>query len=257
MASIWIYSIVSVLVVSAVSFVGVFTLSLKASTLKRVVFMFVSVSVGALFGEVFIHLLPESFETGEKTTVSLLVLGGIMLFFVLEKFLNWKHVHGEVEEDKEAALTHDHSIKPLGPMVLVSDSLHNFVDGIVIGASFLVSVELGIATTIAVVLHEIPQEMANFGVLLHAGYEKMRALLLNFISALFAVLGAIVAISIGEASESLAAIILPIAAGNFIYIAGSDLVPELQKTSGLKGSVAQFLCIIAGILLMLALLLLE
>jgi zinc and cadmium transporter len=255
---IWLYSIVSVLVVSAVSLAGAFTLSMGEKALRRTIFLLVSVSVGALFGDALIHLLPEAFESGlQPTTVSLLVLVGILAFFVLEKFLHWRHVHGEDEETEDCMGAHDHSIKPLGPMVLISDAVHNFIDGVIVAGSYLVSVELGIATTLAVVLHEIPHEIANFGILIHSGYAKRRALVLNFVSALFAVAGAVFALLLGSAIGPLVAVILPIAAGNFLYIAGSDLVPELHKESDPKKSLVQFACILIGIGLMAALLLLE
>ena len=172
---------------------------------------------------------------------------GILLFFALEKFLHWHH-HGEDTENH---------IHPVGKLVLFSDAVHNFLDGMIIGASFLVSVPVGLATTIAVVLHEIPQEIGDFAVLLHSGYTKARALWLNFLSALAALLGALVLFSLGEIAEISATWLVPIAAGGFIYIAVADLMPELHKTKELKYSILQIGAVMIGVLAMVALTLLE
>ena len=247
MPEIYFYSILSVLAVSAISFSGLLALSLKEYILRKYVFVLVALATGALFGDAFIHLLPESFEElGNGALAGILAILGILLFFVLEKYLHWHH-----HNDDEAAVHHT------GKMILLSDGLHNFIDGAIIAVSYLVSVEIGIATTLAVILHEIPQEIGDFGVLLHSGYSKKRALFLNFLSALLAVLGAIFALALNETVEQFIVWLLPIAAGGFIYIAGSDLVPELHKTKNLKASVAQFFAIILGVGLMILLLLAE
>lgn len=216
------YSLVSVIIVSLISLVGVFTLSLKDAVLKKYVFVFVSLAVGALLGDAFLHLIGESFETlGDPLLISGLVLSGILVFFILEKFLHWHHHGRDVEE---CCKTHH-----LGKMILVSDGLHNMIDGLIIGASYMVSIPAGIATTIAVMLHEIPQEIGDFAVLLHAGYSRKRALWLNFLSALTAVAGLALAIILGSFIDIFTNYFLPFAAGGFIYIAMSDLVPELHK----------------------------
>src|SRR3989338_5519222 len=151
MITIYIYTFGSVVAVSLISFAGIFTLSLKEEVLRKYIFIFISIAVGALLGDAFIHLIPESFEESSSTILtSVLVISGILFFFVLEKFLHWHH-HGEDKEDSY--------IHPVGKLVLFSDGIHNFIDGIIIGASFLVSVPVGLATTTAVILHEIPQEI--------------------------------------------------------------------------------------------------
>jgi len=147
---------------------------------------------------------------------------------------------GNKEEEKR------HEIRPLGFLVIVSDGIHNLLDGIIIGASYLVSVEVGIATTIAIILHEIPQEIGDFGLLLHAGMKKMQAILINFLSALTAVLGVIFALIIGNTNEMFLPAATAFAAGSFLYIAGSDLVPELHKTTNVKSSLLQFGAIALG-----------
>jgi zinc and cadmium transporter len=249
MTTIYLYTFASVMVVSFISFVGVLTLSLREDILRKYIFIFISIAVGALLGDALIHLIPEALENSSNTTLtSTLIIAGIILFFTLEKFLHWHH-HGE---DKD----NDH-VHPVGKMVLFSDGVHNFIDGIIIAASFLVSVPVGLATTLAVILHEIPQEIGDFAVLLHSGYTKKRALWLNFLSALAALLGAIILFAIGGMVEVATTWFIPIAAGGFIYIAVADLIPELQKTKDAKNSFIQILAVITGVLAMLVLVYLE
>ena len=176
MLTTYIYAFISVLVVSLVSLIGVFSLSLREEIIKKYISLFISLAVGALLGDAFIHLIPEVFKNSSNPSlVSLLIISGILVFFIIEKFLHWHH-H---EDDTE--INHIH---PVGRLLLFTDGFHNLIDGIIIGVSFLVSVPIGIATTIAVVLHEIPQEIGDFAVLIHSGYNKKRALWLNFLSAL-------------------------------------------------------------------------
>ena len=250
----WIYALVSVIVVSLLSFVGLLVLTVNLKLIKKAILFLVALSTGALFGDAIIHLIPEIFEEAPSPTIaSLLILAGILIFFALEKFLRWGHSHN-IDTCPEPD---HHEIKPVGKMNLISDALHNLIDGLAIGASFLVSPTVGFATTIAVILHEIPQEIGDFGILLHAGYTKWRALAFNLLSALTAVLGTILVLLIGETITNITAILLPITAGGFIYIAGSDLVPELHKESGLKRSLAQFAAILLGLAAMFLLLLVE
>lgn len=249
----FILSTLAVGLVSIVSLVGLFGLSLRQDLLRRALFLLISLAAGALLGDALIHLIPEAFEeAGNPLLVSLLILAGIFSFFVLEKFLHWHHSHGDEEFSPEHARIH-----PVGQLVLVSDGVHNLIDGVAIGAAFMVSTEVGIATTIAVILHEIPQEVGDFGLLLHAGYTRMKALLVNFVSALFAFVGLGIAFLLTEVSESIIPFIAAFAAGNFIYIALADLVPELHKTTQPKRSVLQLIAIAAGIAAMLALLAFE
>ena len=243
----FLYALGSVLVVSAISLIGFFGLSINTEKIKKGLFLLVSLSIGALLGDAFIHLIPEALkETSRPSLVSLLVIGGIMLFFIFEKILGWHHHHHERPADCKDCVT----ILPVGRLVLVSDGLHNFVDGIIIGISYLVSIEIGIATTLAVILHEIPQEIGDFGILIHAGYTKAKALWFNFLSALLAVLGTILVFSLGRNIESLVPFILALSAGNFIYIAAADLLPELHKEHGVKQSVLETLFVIIGILIL-------
>lgn len=248
MFDIWLYALVSVVVVSLISFVGLFTFSIRLETLKKILLYFVSFSAGGLLGGAFIHLIPEAFEKGIGLTVSFNVLIGIIIFFVVEKFIHWRHCHIPTSKD------HPH---PFAYMNLLGDMVHNFIDGLIIAASYLVSIPLGIATTLAVIFHEIPQEIGDFGVLLHGGFSKKRALLMNFLTALTAVIGAIVALIISGIAGNLTIFLIPFAAGGFIYIASSDLIPELHKESAPKKSAIQLFFIILGIAVMFSLLLLE
>lgn len=253
MYDVWFYSLLSVLVVSLISLIGVFTLSMKDKVLRKSLIVLIAFSAGALFGDAFLHLLPEVVEkNGFTVSISLYFLLGIVIFFVLEKGIHWQHCHGEITEEKGK---HIHSFAYTN---LVGDGLHNFLDGVIIAASYLVSFPAGIATTIAVLLHEIPQEIGDFGILVHAGFSKGKALLLNLGSALVSVVGVIVTLLIGINVEGLELILVPIAAGGFVYIAGSDLIPELHKHSQKIGQgILQLIAFLVGIGVMWALLGLE
>jgi zinc and cadmium transporter len=250
MASVWLYALASVALVSVVSLIGILTLSINAARLRSILIYLVSFAAGALFGDAFFHLLPEAAEEagGFTLQLSMAVLGGILLFFVVEKIVHWRHCHLPAEE-------HNH-IHPFAWMNLVGDAVHNFLDGLIIGISYLVSIPVGIATTIAVVLHEIPQEIADFGVLLHGGFTKQKALFYNFLISLSAVVGAVLALVVGTRIEGMAGILVPLAAGGFIYIAGADLIPELHKEVEVRKSAMQFFVILLGFGVMAALLLL-
>lgn len=243
---IWFYSLVSVVIVSLISLVGVFTLAMRREKLGEILLILVSFAVGGLFGDAFIHLIPEAFENfGNKLTVSLLIIAGILLFFVLEKFIRWRHCHMPTSEN------HPH---PVVFMNLIGDGVHNTLDGMIIAASYMISLPIGLATTLAVILHEIPQEIGDFGVLVHGGLKVRQALLLNFASALMAILGALISLTVGPYVKDYAIFLAPITAGGFIYMAGSDLIPTLHDQSDPKESTKQFLAIIFGLLIMVLLL---
>ena len=246
MPTIWLYTISSVIAVSLISLVGVFTLSIKADNLKKILIYMISLSAGTLIGDAFIHLLPEAVEKeGFTKAVSLYIISGIVIFFIIEKIVCWRHCHLPITKE------HKH---PFAWMNLFGDSVHNFINGLVIGASYFVSIPVGIATTIAVIFHEIPQEIGDFGVLLHGGFSIKKAILLNFITALTAILGAIIVLVIGQHAENATLFLVPFATGGFIYIASADLIPELHKETTIKKSILQLLFFVIGILIMLALL---
>lgn len=247
--SIWLYSLVSVSLVSLISLVGVFTLSLGQERIKKISLFLVSFAVGGLFGDALIHLLPESFKTlGFGLATSLLVMLGILIFFVLERFLRWQHCH-ELDCPEHG--------KPVAIINLVGDAAHNIIDGMVIAASFAVSFPLGAGTTIAVIAHEIPHEIGNFGILIHSGFTAKKALFFNFLTALFAVLGTLIALFVGERVDSFSLYMLPVTAGGFLYVAGSDLLPELHNELKISSSIIQLLSILAGISVMVLLLFFE
>lgn len=242
------YALLSVFIVSLISLVGAISLPLSEKKLRSFLIYFVSFSAGALLGDVFIHLLPEvTEEAGFTLEISAYVLIGIMTTFIIEKFIHWKH-------HTDPAHNHTH---PVTALTLIGDSVHNFIDGLVIGASYLVSFPVGLATTLAVILHEIPQEIGNFGILIHGGYTRTRALWFNFLTALTAVLGTSIALFIGNHMSKSVMLLTAFAAGNFIYIAASDLIPEMHKEVSVKRSSIQFLTMLLGIGIMFSLLLLE
>lgn len=244
----FIYAFASVAVVSLISLIGVLTIFLNEKSVKNILIYFVSFAAGGLLGDTFIHLLPEAAESGFDLYVSAFIILGILFSFIIEKFVHWRHCHVPTSEQ------HPH---PFAIMNLVGDSVHNFIDGMVIAASYIVSVPLGIATTLAVILHEIPQEIGDFGILLHGGFSKKKALFFNFLTALTAVLGAVAVFIIGAKMQNLTGFLVPFTAGTFIYIAGSDLIPELHKECAVKKSFFQFLFFAAGIGVMGLLLLVE
>lgn len=238
MLTVWIWTILSVVVVGLVSLLGVLTLILKGEVLNKILLWLVSFATGALFGDVFIHLLPEAFRNfGQEKTASFLVLAGLIIFFILEKFIRWHHCHLDAKQHH----------KPIVVMNLVGDVVHNFIDGMLIGASYLLALPLGITTTLAVVFHEIPQEIGDFGILIHGGLPVKKALLFNFLSGLTAILGAISSLILGPKVVNFAQFLLPITAGGFLYIAGSDLVPALQHENEGRKAFGQLVFIILGV----------
>jgi len=247
---IWTYALASVVLVSLLSLVGIVFLAIDRARLQRILLVLVSFAVGGLAGDAFIHLIPEAFrDLGLNLSTSLLIILGVILFFAVEKLIRWRHCHLPFSE---------HHVHPVAVLNLVGDAVHNLIDGIVIGASYAVSIPIGVTTTIAVVLHEIPQEIADFGILVHAGFTVRRALLFNLASAMVAGLGTVLALTVGPRVESFSLIMLPITAGGFIYIAGSDLIPQIQEAcDGMRVTLAHFLAILLGIGLMSLLTLLD
>ncbi|HEV2754783.1 MAG TPA: ZIP family metal transporter [Actinomycetota bacterium] len=245
--SAWAPAIGSVLLVTAMSLVGVVGLQLRDKALQKALVFLVPFAAGALLGDAFFHIIPELVEEegALELSASLGLVGGIVIFFMLEKVLHWHHAH----------FPGDDVIHPVAMSNLFGDALHNLIDGSLIGASYLVSTEVGIATTIAVVLHEIPQELGDFGILVHSGVPPRRALRLNLLTGSTAVVGALFALLSGEALSG--QLLLPVAAGAFIYIASTDLLPELHKEPEPRKSLLQVGALVLGLLVMIALLALE
>lgn len=247
MLNVWLYTIISVAIVGLISLIGIFTLSIDQKKLYNYLIYFVSLSAGTLMGDAFLHLIPEAYAAGNNPFVSVYILTGILVFFVLEKILHWRHCHEEPCEE------HPH---PFSYVILIGDAVHNAIDGMVIAASFLVSIPVGIATTTAVIFHEIPHEIGNFGSLVYGGFTRSKALLYNFLSAIFSIIGAVLVLVINITDGSLTRFLIPFAAGGFVYIAGTDLIPELHKHTEIKKGIWQLLTFLAGIGLMLVLLVL-
>ncbi|GAB5537714.1 MAG: ZIP family metal transporter [Rubricoccaceae bacterium] len=262
----WAAALLSVLLISLASLAGAFTLSLGKARLERVIFLLVAFAVGAMLGGALLHLIPESYETlGGGPQTGALVLGGVLAFFVLEKFLHWRHQHG-APEAIEGATGHSHGLAghshgghshgpseaPFALINLVGTVAHNAIDGAIVAAAYLVSIQTGIVTTLAVMLHEIPQEIGNFGVLVYGGYPPRKALLYNFGAGMAGVASAILVLVVGREVQGLADWLLPITAGAFLYIAGSDLIPELNRRHSYPATkaVSQLLMMLLGVAVM-------
>ena len=240
--------LLSVTVVSVLSLVGISLFSLGHKAFHEIVSILVALAVGALFGDAFLHLLPEAYRDQDLSTqASLWIMGGILLFFILENFLAWRHQHSDEHQ----------KVEPYGYLNLVADVAHNFIDGLLIGASYRVGIKLGFATSLAVMLHEIPHEFSNFGILVKSGFSRERALLMNFLSALTAVTGGLLAWWWGGETTAAIRVLIPLTAGGFIYIAGSDLVPQLHRDIRARRAFTQFFAILAGVGIMLWLRMVE
>ncbi|MCX7195196.1 MAG: ZIP family metal transporter [Proteobacteria bacterium] len=209
----------------------------------------VSYAIGALLGAVFLNILPEAIKlTPNVAILSGTVLFGILLFFILEKLVLWRHCHHEhceahVTIDAEHGADHGRS----GMMIIIGDTFHNFVDGIIIAAAFLTDVHLGLVTALAIIAHEIPQEMGDFAILLHSGYSKLRAFQLNLISSFASVAGGILGYFTLQTMQSWIPSLLALAAASMIYVAVADLIPGLHKRVQLRDTVQQVVLIISGV----------
>ena len=235
------YIIITTFVIALIAFIGIFTLSLKDIALNKILLFLISLSAGALMGGALFHLLPEAIEKTETVDfdVFLVVLVGFVLFFLIEKVLHWRHCHkGKCD------------VHTFHYMNLIGDSVHNFIDGLIMAASFSISTTLGFTTSLAIAAHEIPQEIGDFGVLVYGGFEKKKAIILNFCVALAIVLGGIVGYLISRNIEQATIFLLPFAAGGFIYIAATDLIPEIRKEENIIKSMATIVVFIFGILIM-------
>ena len=208
--------------------------------------MLVSFAIGALLGAAFLEVIPSAFEMGEAHPVAASILGGIFGFFVLEKLLLWRHCHTEhCEVHDQHASAHDHGRS--GALIVVGDTVHNFVDGVLIAAAFLQSTELGIITAVAIIAHEIPQEVGDFLILLHSGYTRARALVANLLSSLATVAGGVIGYFSLQLIEGLESVLLGVVAASMIYVAVADLIPGLHRRPELRDTAFQALLIALGI----------
>lgn len=244
----YLFSFLAVLLVSFTSFVGAFALVISENKLRRFLHYFISFSVGALLGEVFLHLLPEMGRQALSVSQGAYILLGVFIFLILEKIIRWHHNH-----DGE----HEESVHAVAWLTLIGDGLHNVLDGMLIGASFLIDAHLGIATTVAVLFHEIPHELGDFMVLLHGGMKASRALWYNFLSALTSVVGLLIVWLFTAKVTQAPDILLGIGAASFLYIAMADLIPELNRERSIKRSIGQSVFLVVGVMAMAGLLILD
>lgn len=234
-----IYIILTTFLISLGSLIGIFTLSINEKRLSKFLLFLISLSAGALMGGAFIHLLPEAAEKFKNGQMYLIVLFSFILFFFIEKIFHWRHCHKGLCD-----------VHTFGYMNLFGDAIHNFIDGLAIASAFLIDIRLGIITSFAMALHEIPQEIGDFGVLLYSGFGKKKALIANFLVAFTAVLGGIIGYFLSLHIENMTMYLLPFTAGGFIYIAASDLMPEIRKEVSLKKSMISFGVFLLGVLIM-------
>jgi zinc and cadmium transporter len=224
---------------AVISLVGAFTVLLSKKLFHELIPNLVAFSAGALIGGAILHLIPESVrELGNGSTTYLLILLGIVLFYVLEQFIHWHHCHKETHEHKH----------PVSYLILIADTVHNLIDGLAIGAAFLINPAVGVSTLIAIVAHEIPQELGDFGILIHSGWTVKKALVVNFISSLTFLTGGLIVYFL--ARDVNVSYLLPFAAGTFIYIAAVDLIPEIKSNGELKAKFSYFAFFIVGLLIM-------
>lgn len=242
--SIFWWILISTTGISLMSLAGVLVLFFKDDFLQKIILRLVAFSAGSLIGGAFLHMIPESLnELNNNSLVFIWVIIGFSIFFLLEQFIHWHHCHTLECQHKEYT-------KPTAYLILMADGLHNFIDGLAIAGAFLFDVRIGLITALVVATHEIPQELGDFGVLINSGWKKSRALLFNLISGLTAVLGGLAVYFIAQDIQ--VDFLLPLSAGGFIYIASSDLIPEVKHHAKMSTNVANFSAFIFGILLIVA-----
>jgi len=228
----------SLFLVSLVSLIGIVAIKVKHTTLDKWVEALVAFAIGALIGDVFIHLLPEIAQEGITPEISFSILAGIVVFFLLEKVIHWQHCHHT---------NHGKTCHRFTYMSLMGDLVHNFIDGIIMAGAFMANPIIGFSTTIAVVLHEVPQEMGDYAVLIKGGFSQKKALAYNFLSSLTSFAGAILTIIFSTIIAGLTPLLMAFAAGSFLYIAGTDLFPELHREFSVKKAIIQLFFILLGI----------
>ncbi len=233
------YILSATVIVSLISLVGIFTLGMKTNVFNKILILLVGFAAGSLIGDAFLHLLPEAAGETRSEAVFFYTLAGFIIFFLLERYFYWRHCHNGVCD-----------VHAFTYLNLVGDGIHNFIDGLIIAASFITSIKLGIITTLAIIFHEIPQEIGDFSILVYGGFSKKKALVFNFICALFAILGAVIGYALSNITQEISTFLLSITAGGFIYIAASDLIPELHRQKDAKSANVAFIAFISGVVFM-------
>lgn len=231
-----VYILTSIIIVSLVSLIGILTLSLRKKIFDEILLILVAFAAGSMLGAAFFDLIPEAINELKTNATMSFILAGIILFFIIERVIHWHHFHEECE------------IHPVSYLVLVGDGVHNFGDGIIIAASFLINTHLGIISTLAILLHEIPQELGDFAILIKSGFSKAKALFYNFLSAITAIIGGVLTYFASNTVEWIIPYLISTAAGGFIYIAVADLLPGLHKETNNKKMLLQLAFLIIGIL---------
>ncbi len=235
----FLFILFSSIIISLISLIGIFFLFFKTNLFEKIIYYLVAFAGGVLFGIVFFHILEEATELLSTYFFSLFLIIGFSIFFILERIIRWRHCH----------LLSKCEIHPVASLTLIGDSLHNFIDGLIIAAGYLTSLKTGLLITLGVIFHEIPQEMGDFAILIYGGYSKKKSLIYNFLTALTAVGGAIGGYFFLEKFQSFLPFLLAIAGGNFLYIASSDIIPELHREIELKKSIYSLIIFIFGIFL--------
>jgi len=226
---------------SAIAMVGGITVILQPETLERLLLPLVSLAAGTLLGGAFFHMVPEGTKALDLLSAGAWLMGGFMVFLGLEQFLHWHHTHHAPEKDR----------KPVTYLILIGDAVHNFLGGLGIASTFLIDLKAGIIAWVAAAAHEVPQELGDFGVLVHGGWPRRRALLWNVVSALTFPVGAVLAYLAAQRFEVSGLVLF--GAGNFIYIAASDLIPEIKSERSLRKAAAHFSFLAAGVIIMFVL----
>jgi len=218
-----------------------FALFLRAAWVSTLV----SFAIGALLGAAFLEVIPHAFANGEPQVVAGSILAGILAFFLMEKLLLWRHSHDHEHEAEEVAHAHDQGRS--GALIVVGDTIHNFLDGILIAAAFMQSTQLGIVTAIAIVAHEIPQEVGDFLILLHSGYSRTKAFVMNMLSSCATLVGGALGYYALQVVEGWTPALLGVVAASMIYVAVADLIPGLHRRTALRATVSQTILIALGI----------
>ncbi|MDD5501879.1 MAG: ZIP family metal transporter [Candidatus Thermoplasmatota archaeon] len=224
------------------AFAGAVTLKMSEKTLNKIVMILVAFAAGSMLAGALFHLIPEAMEKIDKPlTISALILAGFLIFFIVERYLHWHHCHDP-----------DCKTHPVTTLVIFGDSIHNLIDGVVIAASFMISIPFGIVTTAVILGHELPQELGNFGILVYGGYSKQKALAYNAMAQFTCVIGGVLGYALSYYTQQASAYLLPFAAGGFLYIAASDLIPEMHKEPDLKKVMINFAVFCVGLAFMIA-----
>lgn len=233
--------VLSGLAMSAIALVGAVAVLMPPAKLERILLPVVGFAAGSLLGGAFFHMLPESIDAlGNRLGIYVALMAGFLVFFVLEQFLHWHHCHR----------VHHTTHRPLGHLILLADGLHNFIGGLAVGGAFVVDIRVGVVAWLVAAAHEVPQELGDFGVLMHSGWQRRSALAWNFASALTFLLGSLLAYAVADHVE--VAYLLPFAAGNFIYIAAADLLPEIASEESTVDKLETSAAFVAGLALLLA-----